>query len=49
MAKQLNLRLPDDLHARVAAAAADDHRSMNGEILWLIEQALDEIEDERSR
>ena len=42
MAKQLKLRLPDDLHARVTAAAAATHRSLNGEILWLIEQALDE-------
>ena len=37
-----NLRIPDDLHARVVAAAASSRRSMNGEILWLIEQALDE-------
>lgn len=46
MAKQLKLRLPDDVHARVVAAAATAHRSLNGEILWLIEQALDE-EDAR--
>jgi len=42
MAKQLKVRIPDDLHARVVAAAATGHRSLNGEILWLIEQALDE-------
>ena len=39
---RITLRLPTDLHARVAAAAASGHRSLNGEILWLIEQALNE-------
>ena len=38
--KQLNLRLPDDLHAEVAAAAEQDERSINGEIIWLLKAAL---------
>jgi predicted HicB family RNase H-like nuclease len=38
--KYFNLRLPDELHARLALAAEEDHRSIHGEILWLIERAL---------
>ena len=38
--KHVNLRVPDDLHARVKAASDADRRSLNAEILWLIEQGL---------
>ncbi len=34
------LRLPDDLHDALKAAAVEDARSLNGEILWLLRQAL---------
>ncbi|WP_308040495.1 Arc family DNA-binding protein [Streptomyces sp. PSKA30] len=34
------LRLPEDLHARVRAQAAADRRSINSEILHLIEVGL---------
>ncbi|MER6605813.1 toxin-antitoxin system HicB family antitoxin [Streptomyces sp. NPDC000927] len=37
---KLNLRLPDDLHARLTAQAAADRRSLNSEILHLIEVGL---------
>ncbi|GAA2525937.1 Arc family DNA-binding protein [Streptomyces albidoflavus] len=37
---KLNLRLPDDLHARVRTQAATDRRSLNAEILHLIETGL---------
>jgi hypothetical protein len=37
---QTQLRIDDDLHAQVKAAAAADKRSINGEILWLIELGL---------
>ncbi|HEX5497200.1 MAG TPA: toxin-antitoxin system HicB family antitoxin [Mycobacteriales bacterium] len=37
---KINVRIPDDLHARIVVAAQHDRRSLNGEILWLIEQAL---------
>jgi hypothetical protein len=40
--KQINLRLPDDLHAQIVAAAAQDDRSMNKEILCLVREALAE-------
>jgi plasmid stability protein len=34
------LRLPDDLHARLVSQAAADRRSINSEILHLLEAAL---------
>jgi plasmid stability protein len=34
------LRIPDDLHARLTAQAATDRRSVNSEILHLLEVAL---------
>ncbi|MFI2672205.1 Arc family DNA-binding protein [Streptomyces albidoflavus] len=37
---KLNLRLPDDLHALVRTQAAADRRSLNAEILHLIEIGL---------
>ena len=38
--KQLTLRLPDDVHARLKARAEREHRSMHAELLHLIDQAL---------
>ena len=32
--------LPDDLHAKLKAAAERDRRSIHAEILWLLEQQL---------
>jgi predicted HicB family RNase H-like nuclease len=37
---KLTIRIPDDLHADLATAAAEDQRSLNGEILWLLRQAI---------
>ncbi|MFJ5834479.1 FitA-like ribbon-helix-helix domain-containing protein [Streptomyces sp. NPDC093089] len=34
------LRIPEDLHARLVAQAAADRRSINAEILYLLEGAL---------
>ena len=34
------LRIPEDLHARLTAQAAADRRSINAEILHLLEVAL---------
>jgi hypothetical protein len=38
--KHFNLRLPDDLHARLAQAAEADRRSIHAEILFLLEESL---------
>jgi predicted HicB family RNase H-like nuclease len=38
--KHISLRLPDDTHARLAAAAAADRRSLNTMIVVLIEEGL---------
>jgi predicted transcriptional regulator len=40
--KQQTLRLSDELHARLKAMADADRRSMHAEILWLIEEAIAE-------
>jgi predicted HicB family RNase H-like nuclease len=40
----INLRLPRDLHARLKDQAARDRRSLNAEIVWLLDGALDDIE-----
>ncbi|HEX7461755.1 MAG TPA: toxin-antitoxin system HicB family antitoxin [Dermatophilaceae bacterium] len=38
---QLQLRIPPDVHERAKAAAKEDRRSLNGELLWLIELGLE--------
>jgi hypothetical protein len=43
--KQINVRIPDDLHARIITAAETDRRSINAEILWLIEKTLDKTSE----
>jgi plasmid stability protein len=37
---RFSLRIPEDLHERVTARAATDRRSLNSEILHLLEIAL---------
>ncbi|WP_316769378.1 Arc family DNA-binding protein [Streptomyces sasae] len=37
---RFSLRIPADLHERVTAQAAADRRSLNSEILYLLEAAL---------
>jgi hypothetical protein len=36
----INLRLPRDLHARLKDQAAHDRRSLNAEIVWLLDRSL---------
>lgn len=46
--RQLTLRLPDDLHARLKDAAEGEHRSMHAEVLRAVERHLDQLEAERA-
>ena len=39
--KQVKLRVPDDLHARIKEAAEHEHRSLHGEAIALLELGLD--------
>ncbi|MEX5634788.1 toxin-antitoxin system HicB family antitoxin [Parafrankia sp. FMc2] len=39
--KQVKLRLPDDLHARLVEAAQREDRSLNGQIVHLLRRSLD--------
>lgn len=36
----ITIRLPDEMLDTIRAMADRDHRSVNGEIAWLLEQAL---------
>ncbi|MEV5012818.1 Arc family DNA-binding protein [Streptomyces sp. NPDC055692] len=38
--KRISLRLPTDLHARLVEQARSDRRSLNSEIVHLLEAAL---------
>ena len=40
----VSLRVPEDLLTRLHAAAERDRRSLNSEVLWLLERALDQDE-----
>ncbi|GAA5043221.1 putative HicB family RNase H-like nuclease [Thermocatellispora tengchongensis] len=41
---RITLRLPDEVHARLIARAATDRRSLNSQIVHLLECALDAAE-----
>jgi predicted HicB family RNase H-like nuclease len=47
--KHVNLRLPDDLHTALAAAAEADRRSLNSMIIVLIEQGLKPVRASRRK
>ncbi len=40
MVKRMNVRLPDCLKARLKESADANHRTMNGEVIALLEQAM---------
>lgn len=39
--KKFTLRLPMDLYEQIVASAAANQRSIHGQILWLLRNALD--------
>ena len=40
MAKNISVRMSNDLHALIKESADADHRSVNSQILWLLEAGL---------
>lgn len=42
------LRLPSDLKAWLAEQAAQNERSLNGQIVWLLRQAMAPVEEPRA-
>lgn len=45
----MNVRLPEDIHAKVKKLAVEDRRSMNSEFIFLLEKAIRELEKEKAR
>ncbi|GGU40682.1 FitA-like ribbon-helix-helix domain-containing protein [Actinomadura livida] len=43
---RISLRLPEELHARLVEQAARDRRSLNSQILHLLEETLDAAESD---
>ena len=43
--KQITLRLPDELHAALKAAAGQDHRSVHAQVLTYVERGLARTRD----
>lgn len=44
---QVTIRLPDDLLDWIKAHAEKEHRSINAEILWLVEQSWPIYQDQK--
>lgn len=42
--KRLNLRVPEDVYERAAAAAAGDHRSLNNYVTMLLDRVLPPVQ-----
>ena len=40
----ISVRVPDELHERIRAAAEDDRRSISNWVIITLEQALDELD-----
>lgn len=45
----LNVRMPADLHERVKRQASRDMRSLNLEVLWLLERGLEAVHEGEAR
>jgi predicted transcriptional regulator len=41
MVKRLEIRLPDELHTRLVALAGRDHRTLNAQMVALLEEGVD--------
>ncbi|HEY5420124.1 MAG TPA: Arc family DNA-binding protein [Marmoricola sp.] len=45
----ITIRLPDATHAKLQEAAGEDMRSMNAELVWLLNEALERRAAARQR
>ena len=45
MTKQITLRLPDEMHERLKAAAGHDRRSLHAQVLVYVERGLNADDD----
>lgn len=41
MVKRIEVKLPDELHAKFKGYCAKKHRFMHGQLLWMIEKAVE--------
>lgn len=44
--KSFTLRLPPELYEPIATMAERERRSLHGQVLWMLDRALEDIEDE---
>lgn len=45
--KNLNVRFPDEIHEQVAVLAEEEMRSLNAEILWLIQLGIETAREDK--
>ncbi len=45
----LSVRLPETMYAQIQRRSMTNRRSMNQEIVWLVQYALEHLEQERKR
>jgi hypothetical protein len=45
--KRHSVRFPESLLKQIKQAAQEDHRSVNGEIVWLVQRALQARREQR--
>lgn len=45
--QQMSIRFPPDLYEVIAALAEENERSLNGQVVWMLRQAVREERDRR--
>ena len=47
--KQISVRIDEELHGKFEAFAKSEVRSINGQVLWMIQEAVKKYEEEQER